>query len=72
MKNIGIYESSILTSLNAYRVVMIYNKFDNDGKIEQIPVGNCFVAKSNTAVPKFIYDTDVDKYTEQIDSICMY
>lgn len=67
MKKINLRKSSELTSQNSHRVVMVYELIDGTN----YAVGNVFVAK-NSKVPKSILESELSKYQNEIEFVCMY
>lgn len=72
MKKISILDSTIRSTNNTHRVVMIYSDFTVDGKKVKEAVGNCFVEKNNISVPKTIMEEHIPTYEDSITEICYY
>ena len=64
MKEINLHESSVISSQNTHKTIMIY--------LDQEAVGNAFVDKSNKTIPKKIQAPQVPNYNKDIEFICWY
>lgn len=68
MEKIDLQKSSNMTAQNSHRVVMIYDQLSEPRKA----IGNCFVDKTDTVIPKVLTENDVDLHQDSIHSICYY